>query len=90
MQPENIVVPETGKAVFLAQNWTGVGAVVSFAPQKFDVPPKQGETPGRMFVPLQPGRHIVLHLAINGKGVDWAIDVDPGEIFVLPVGFLAF
>jgi hypothetical protein len=81
MDVSAIGAPETGKAILFLENWIGEVSQVEVDSQSVEVPGKQGETPGRAFVSLDPG-HYVVKGRVRGAEGTIEIDLNTGWIFV--------
>ncbi len=81
-----ITVPEAGKALILFENWIGgTSSRVDVAGISTDVPAKAGDTPGRAFVPLEPGKFEVVLYAEDVEPAKFEVELAAGQILALPL-----
>ena len=88
--PGAIVVPQRDQGVLLILNWTGFDSSIDVPPHSVRVPPKQGELPGKVFLPLAPGVHKVVGTGTGVNTRDWEVEISPGVISVLPLSVVGY
>lgn len=91
MDASAIMVPETGKAVLFLENWIGDIMQTDVGSQQIEVPIKQGEEPGRIFVSLDPGHYAMKSYAyFQHLETEIEFDLEAGEIFVWAMAIVGY
>jgi serine/threonine-protein kinase len=80
--------PKPGMGLLLIENHLGEPLHIDRlgTAEKWDLPPKQGDTPGRLLVDLAPGDHEFIDNTSAGYG-HIKVSITPGSAFVSPIWY---
>ncbi len=80
--------PKPGMGLLLIENHLGEPLHIDRVgtSEKWDLPPKQGDTPGRLLVDLTPGDHEFIDNTSAGYG-HIRVSITPGSAFVSPIWY---
>lgn len=86
--PSYLHKPKSGMGLLLIENHLGEPLHIDRvgSAEKWDLPPKQGETPGRLVVDLAPGDHEFIDNTSAGYG-HIRVKITPGSAFVSPIWY---
>lgn len=86
--PSYLHKPKPGMGLLLIENHLGEPLHIDRVgtSEKWDLPPKQGDTPGRLLVDLAPGDHEFVDNTSAGYG-HIKVNITPGSAFVSPIWY---
>lgn len=86
--PSFLHQPKTGMGLLLIENHLGEPLHIDHTGTagKWDIGPKQGDTPGTLVLDLPPGRHVLVDNTPNGSG-RITVDITPGSAFRSPIWY---